>query len=433
MKNYIILLLTILFTSGCVSLSEQEAERKIIAAGNNQKGSYYEYNFIEDGHFTSYYLTEYYSYIPKEILSFTKLDHLQISNNPDLKVIPDFLNQLDSLKVLIIRSNQLSKIEDNAFKIPSLKRLNLTNNQLDKLPTSLSDLNQLEILELKENKFTTFPKEILNLKNLKVLNLSKNQLSSLPEEIGNLENLEELYLRGNPITELPKSFTQLKKLKIFWCDDTKLKRFPKMLCEMTSLEKILINADTINIPNEIDQLVHLDKIRMYDGYVPSLPPNLGNLKKIETLHFQNCDLSKVTFHDSFKNLDRLRTFKIINGNINAFPSFITDLDSLRILGLKGNKGLVALQEGLSNCSILEALTLDHNSLKNLPTDLGYIKKLNYLNVEGNRLTTLPVSLRYNKANLSIFYYGNPWQWLPKELVDNFETNSGRGLPPGEVI
>ncbi|MBB6460506.1 leucine-rich repeat domain-containing protein [Flammeovirga kamogawensis] len=432
MKNYIILLITILFTSGCVSLSEKEAESKILAIADNQEGPSYSNKEIKNGHFYHYVVCNYYQTLPKEILAFTKLKRLTISFNKEMTSIPEFINKYDSLYELNIIYNSVTKIEDNALKIPTLKDIDFSNNLLEDLPSSISSLDKLEELDLSKNKFTTFPKEILNLTNLKVLNLSKNQLSSLPEEIGNLENLEELYLRGNPITELPDSFKNLKKLKILWCDDSKLKNFPKMLCEMTSLEEILINGEDMTLPKEIDQLQNLNWITLNDGIVDNLPISLGSLSNLENLHFKNCDLSKVTFHASFRNLDHLRMFKIENGNINAFPSFITDLDSLRILGLKGNKGLVALHEGLSNCSILEALTLDHNSLKSLPSDVGHIKKLHYLNIEGNRLTTLPVSLRYNKANLAILYYGNPWQWLPKELVDNFETNTGRGLPPGEV-
>lgn len=433
MKNYIIILISILFITGCVSLSEQEAENKILAIADNQKSGSYKNVVIENGHFTHYVVCKYYQTVPKEILAFTKLKRLTISFNKEMTSIPEFINKYDSLCELNIMYNGVTKINDDAFQIPTLKVIDLCDNLLQDLPTSIQDLDNLKSLDLSNNKFTTFPKEILSLKNLKVLNLTGNQISTLPDEIGELENLEELYLRGNPIAELPASFKKLKKLKILWSDDTKLKHFPKMLCEIKSLEKILINADTLNIPTEIDQLRNLDKIRMYDGYVPSLPSSIGNLSKLETFHFKNCDLSEVKFHESFKKLDHLRMFEIENGNINHFPDFITDLDSLTTLGLIGNEGLVTINEGLSNCSILAQLDLRDNNLKSLPNDLGYIKKLHYLCIEGNRLTTLPASLRYNKANLSILYYGNPWKWLPKELVDNFETNSGRGLPPGEVI
>ena len=68
--------------------------------------------------------------------------------------------------------------------------------------SSLSLVNrfQLRILTLRSNQLTELPDSIQNLTQLESLDLSGNQLTSLPETIGNLTHLKTLYLSNNHLS-----------------------------------------------------------------------------------------------------------------------------------------------------------------------------------------------------------------------------------------
>ncbi|NME69849.1 hypothetical protein [Flammeovirga aprica] len=87
--------------------------------------------------------------------------------------------------------------------------------------------------------------------------------------------------------------------------------------------------------------------------------------------------------------------------------------------------ITELPEDISAWKEIKSLDLRQNRLTKLPEKLDLLPKLHYLNIEHNQSTTLPVSLAQNKTDLHIRHFGNPWEWLPRELVDNFEIKNPR--------
>lgn len=126
----------------------------------------------------------------KSIEKCNKLDRLDCSFNK-LDNIP----YLNSLKILVCSSNNLSKVPSTR----SLNKLICKNNKIEKLP----HLHNLVELDCCHN----YLREIVDYSNLKYLMCNNNHI----HDLALLENLEVLQCCGNPISRIPY-FDNLKEL-----------------------------------------------------------------------------------------------------------------------------------------------------------------------------------------------------------------------------
>ena len=101
------------------------------------------------------------------------------------------------------RSGQnLTEMPKDILSMTHVQQLDLSNNQLTgALPAEIQHLSNLEVLNISDNKMTGLPAEIGQLSKLRILNAANNQLTGIPHELGNLQNLEILDLSGNNISE----------------------------------------------------------------------------------------------------------------------------------------------------------------------------------------------------------------------------------------
>lgn len=112
---------------------------------------------------------------PEGFQNLNKLERIWGAVN-NLQTLPDWLPELESLKVLLLPNNQLSSISDNAFKgLEQLNNLSLRNNNLGKLPTTIQNLKDLEQLDLAGNTTLDFNPNLLDkLPKLKKVHLPKH-------------------------------------------------------------------------------------------------------------------------------------------------------------------------------------------------------------------------------------------------------------------
>lgn len=88
----------------------------------------------------------------------------------------------------------LAMYKENPTETKKLTTLDLRSNNITKLPIELFKLTKLKYLNLSNNKLNYLPREIGKLIELEQLILSYNSIIELPFEIGNLKNLKELHL-----------------------------------------------------------------------------------------------------------------------------------------------------------------------------------------------------------------------------------------------
>lgn len=114
----------------------------------------------------------------------------------------------------------------------------------------------------------------------------------------------------------------------------------------------------------------------------------------EGTHVQNIQMGRNNtagvVPESFSNLQKLKSFLMIDGHLAAFPSALLELPELERLHLE-NVGLTGtLPEALGRVVNLDFLNLSHNALTGpIPQALGQLTRLEIFDVSHNAFTAIP--------------------------------------------
>ena len=183
-----------------------------------------------------------------------------IITNSALKMLPESIGDMKSLKKLIVYQNHLKSLPESIGELSSLEELHLQRNHIEKLPDSIGKLSSLKTLELSNNKLKELPNTIGNLKNLEILGVEVNQLTYLPEEIGNLEKLKDIQLYKNNLNQLPESIIKLKSLERLNLEKNELVDIEDSLLNLDSLKVLILRKNPCF--NRIIQKVKKEKIKV---------------------------------------------------------------------------------------------------------------------------------------------------------------------------
>lgn len=265
--------------------------------------------------------------IPETIRNLINLEHLDLSNNPDLsiqnfifalkklktlnlaysKLNADSLNfdLLTNLECLNISSLALTKIPDSIKNLVDLKKLEITHNKIENIPSYFYNLTNLTYLDLSSNKISFISEDISRLRKLKYINLNFNNISHLPKSISNLEDLRSFYILNNRLESLPESFNKIVKLESLILTNNKLEKFPQVIKSLKNLKKLYLSDNPIEDFYEIFYL------------------NLSIEKKLslKEAHLDNIYSFKHTIFKDFKNLAVLIGTNN-SGKSNLFKTFL---------------------------------------------------------------------------------------------------------------
>ena len=310
--------------------------------------------------------------IPPEIGELNNLVDLRLYENDLSGPIPPEIGKLNNLEVLYLNENEFSgPIPPELGKMSSLERLGLYNNKLTgAMPPELGDLPRVEDLGVQNNNLSgPIPPELGQLFTLAQLNLANNNLSGpLPPVMGKLANLGHLDLEDNPDLEglLPRSFMNLPLayLDIGGTDvcphlddvfQAWLRKIPNaygLICPATLVERFALsefytstdgdswthnsgwNSDFpvgewygVTVGDSLVQRLDLPD----NGLDGPLPPEVGNLRMLETL-----DLADNSLAGGLSGaiiLDALDTIRI-GGNADLkgpLPSRMVEMTGLKAL------------------------------------------------------------------------------------------------------
>lgn len=279
----------------------------------------------------------------------------------DLKQLPQTLESLQNLRVLI-----------------------LSHNSLSQLPSCLeTGLRKLEILDLSYNSIQQFEVEPKCHRILKSLIINDNNMANVPQWILKAKsfNLEKLIYNRNRITCLDcsvydKSWNyRLKKLEMQNC--TLLQRDLYFLKNIRTLEHLDISSD-----NEVfgsNSFVDLDQ--MFD--------NPSWLNRMQVLNLNGLSISILS--NEVGLLKSLTELYLVKNELSWLPDTIKNLINLRILDVSFNS--ITHLPDMANLKELRKLKISHNKLTRV-FDLSLLPKLQYFDAYDNEIDTVDGSLQY---------------------------------------
>ncbi|XP_058785407.1 probable LRR receptor-like serine/threonine-protein kinase At4g36180 [Vicia villosa] len=385
-----------------------------------------------------------------------RLPRLQLSGS-----ISSSLSNLTQLRKLSLHSNNLiSSIPPSLSQCLFLRAIYLHNNSLSgNIPPSLLNLTNLQVLNFAGNFLSgTIPNRLSN--SLRFLDLSSNSFSGdIPGNFSSKSQLQLINLSHNDFTgQIPVTVGALQQLEYLWLDNNHLRgTLPSAISNCSSMVHLSVEDNSIGglIPSTVGtmpklQVLSLSKNQL-SGFVPTtLFCNEDNNNKNNT----NIRIVQLGFN-MFTGVSNPRNGKCDNNFLEIldlkenhiihtlFPSWLTNVKSLRTLDLSGNSFSGYLPQEIGDLFLLEELRISDNLLSGVvPSSIVKCRLLKVLDLRRNRLSGLiPYFLGELKSLKELSLGGNFFTGLiPKsygvlselEILD-LSNNKLNGVLPLEIM
>ena len=140
----------------------------------------------------------------------------------------------DSLEVLNLTGNALSRLPDDLHRLHRLRVLFCSENQFNELPACIGQCPELSMVGFKANRIEHVPASALPPK-LRWLILTDNCIGELPEALGDCADLQKLMLAGNHLSSLPASLARCQQLELVRIAANRLPQLPDWLLTLPRL------------------------------------------------------------------------------------------------------------------------------------------------------------------------------------------------------
>ncbi|CAN8298304.1 unnamed protein product [Cochlearia groenlandica] len=261
--------------------------------------------------------------------------------------------------------------------------------------------NPLDRVDLSARKLRLLPEAFGRIQGLLVLNLYNNQLEVIPDSIAGLQSLLELDVSTNFLETLPDSIGLLSKLKILNVSCNKLTTLPDSICHCGQVFSLSCSFFSVSFISSF--VFVLTRLCSLFRSLVVLDASYNNLTYLPTnIGFELVNLEKLLIH-----LNKIR----------SLPTSIGEMRSLRYLDAHFNE-LNGLPNSFGMLTNLEYLNLSSNfsDLQDLPASFGDLISLQELDLSNNQIHSLPDAfgtlVNLTKLNLD----GNPLVVPPEEVV-----------------
>lgn len=218
------------------------------------------------------------------------------------------------------------------------------------LPQFMEKMDQLKVLIITKYGFSS--SEIQNIRllgylsSLKRIRFEHVFISSISDSILKLRNLQKISFIMCEISEafrkctiqIPDMLPYLSEIVIDYCND--LVEFPACLCEIRSLKELSITNchELVTIAEEFEKLKNLEVLRLHAcTKLLELPETIGSLKKLEFLDISDCI------------------------GMSKLPGQMGDLCGLRKIHMTGCRGLSELPLSVKGLEKLKSVTCDEET------------------------------------------------------------------------
>ena len=186
--------------------------------------------------------------LKKLLTEANQLEYLEIKE-VGIPTFPELSAENKSLKTLVLRLNNFTKLPENIGHFSALQTIDIYN-PITEIPNSFINLQQLENLKFEGAELIVFPEQVFALSKLKSLIISqfdtKNKIKTLPDNFDKLPLLEELSLRNAALTEVPASIGRLQHLENVYFNANNLTKLPQALAENSHLTYVNINNNPLD-------------------------------------------------------------------------------------------------------------------------------------------------------------------------------------------
>lgn len=273
--------------------------------------------------------------------------------------LEDALGEPDRVFKLDLSGQGLKEIPKQISMLTNLNELRIKDNLIATVGTELSENTRLESIDFSGNQIESIDFNNLseNSLNLKFLILRENSLTEIDGSINKLKFLSYLDLGGNFIETINEDIL-LRYLKVLVLDNNSLTEVPSMAINAPKLKTLNLNANSIEV---FDVRVFPSLLALDLGDNPLKKYNI-TISKLEKLIFDWVD---------FEELELLPlpiTIEILSMehcNLKTVPDFIYSMYSLKELSIMHNE-IESLDSQLNQCKKLKLLWADGNKLGELP-------------------------------------------------------------------
>ncbi|VVN54038.1 hypothetical protein PS687_01503 [Pseudomonas fluorescens] len=156
----------------------------------------------------------------------------------------------DSLEILNLSGNALSRLPDDLHRLPHLRVLFCSDNAFTELPECLGQCAKLSMVGFKANQISHVPATALP-PLLRWLILTDNRISQLPDALGERPLLQKLMLAGNQLAALPESLANCHNLELLRIASNCLTRLPQWLLALPSLTWLAYAGNPVEMAVEV--------------------------------------------------------------------------------------------------------------------------------------------------------------------------------------
>lgn len=264
-------------------------------------------------------------------------------------------------------------------------KLQISNDVIPRDTEGLKQLTELKLENLEADAYELI-QLISKLPNLKTLDLSGYGGESLPEETVEITSLEQLILKYSSLEKLPNKIYELKNLSVLnLTENYSLDSLPEGISRLESLKSIDLSGcyEIQSLPDDFFQLTQLEELLLHGTEIYS--DEIGSLKKLKKLSFSG-DLYEIPVW--IFDLKELTELVLNEVALSEIPSEIGELIKLEYLDLGFNERVTELPESFGNLTNLKHLLLTCCSLQSLPESFINLTQLEKLDLGPSDMNTL---------------------------------------------